>query len=223
MNIETKELTFKERVNEGLANHWKMASIIFFSVLLVMALVLVLGYMNRGKVSESAMLAEDIQAAYTAWMQEAPEFRDGDELAALIDQALEDYPKLFAAQRGYFTRGLMALENKEWDSASEAFVTLADNWNDSYLAPVSLFNAGSALEESGDAEGAAVLWQRLIDNYSEVAPDAPEALFNLGRLAEVRGDAEEALGFYKDVNSRFPKSRWTDLSKSRILVIEGRS
>jgi len=223
MNIETKELTFKERVNEGLASHWKMATMIFFAVLLVMALVLVLGYMNRGKVSDSAMLAEDIQTAYTAWMQEAPENRDDNELVTLIDQALEEYPKLFAAQRAYFTRGLMSLENEDWDAAAEAFLTLADNWDDSYLAPVSLYNAGSALEEAGDTDGAAELWQRLIDNYSEVAPDAPEALFNLGRLAEARGDNEEALGFYKDVNARFPKSRWTDLSKSRILVIEGRS
>lgn len=223
MNNETKELTFKERVNEGLANHWKMATMIFFAVLLVMALVLVYGYMNRGKVQDSAMLAEDIQAAYTTWIQDAPENRDDSELVLLIDQALEEYPKLFAAQRAYFTRGLVALENQEWDIASEAFLTLADNWEDSYLAPVSLFNAGAALEEAGDIDAAAELWQRLIDNYSEVAPDAPEALFNLGRLAEVRGNTEEALGFYKDVNAGFPKSRWTDLSKSRILVIEGRS
>ena len=223
MKNEATELTLKEKINDGLTRHWKLATIIFTTLLIIMAVILVIGYLNRGKVAESAMLAEDIQSSYTAWMQEAPENRDNTELEAMISRGLEDYPKMFAAQRALFTRGLMALENKEWDVASEAFETLADNWDESYLAPVSLYNAGAAREEAGDPEGAGALWQRLVDNYAEVSPDAPEALFNLGRLAEENGDTSEAVGFYKDVNSRFPKSRWTDLSKSRILVLEGRS
>ena len=223
MQKEATELTFKEKISDGLARHWKLATIIFTAILVIMAVILVVGYLNRGKVADSAMLAEDIQSSYTAWMQEAPENRDNTELEAMISRGLEDYPKMFAAQRALFTRGLMALENKEWDSASEAFETLADSWDESYLAPVSLYNAGAAREEAGDMERAAVLWQRLVDNYAEVSPDAPEALFNLGRLAEKNGNTSEAVDFYKDVNSRFPKSRWTDLSKSRILVLEGLS
>ncbi len=207
MKNEATELTLKEKINDGLTRHWKLATIIFTTLLIIMAVILVIGYLNRGKVAESAMLAEDIQSSYTSWMQEAPENRDDTELEAMISRALEDYPKMFAAQRALFTRGLMALENKEWDVASEAFETLADNWDGSYLAPVSLYNAGAAREEAGDLEGAGALWQRLVDNYAEVSPDAPEALFNLGRLAEENGDTSEAVGFYKDVNSRFPKSR----------------
>jgi len=220
MNNEAIELTFKERINEGLSRHWRMVTMIFALVLVIMAVVLVFGYLNRSKVEDSAMLAEDIQDSYTAWMQESPEDRDNTELEEMILNAIEDYPKMFAAQRALFTRGLMALENEDWDVAADSFITIADKWEDSYLAPVSLFNAGSAKEEAGDVESASALWQRLVDNYAEVSPDAPEALFNLGRIAENMGDSEKALGYYKDVNSRFPKSRWTDLSKSRILVIE---
>ncbi len=223
MKNDANDLTLKERINEGLSRHWKLATIIFAAVLVIMAAILVFGFLNRGKVADSAMLAEDLQSSYTSWMQEAPENRDDAELESMISKALDEYPKLFAAQRALFTRGLMALENKEWDAASEAFETLADSWADSYLAPVSLYNAGAAKEEAGDPEGAAVLWQLLVDNYAEVSPDAPEALFNLGRLAEKAGKTSEAIDFYKDVNSRFPKSRWTDLSKSRILFLESQS
>ncbi len=223
MNKQNTEMSLKERISEGLSNHWKLATIILSAVVIIMIGILVLGYLNRGKLAESAMLAEDIQNAYTVWMQEAPENRDETELDELIDKALKDYSKKFAAQRALFTRGLMALENKEWDMASEVFETLADGWNDSYLAPVSLYNAGSAREEAGDLDGAVMFWTRLISDYAEVSPDAPEALFNLGRLAESSGDEDKALEHYKEVGSRFPGSRWTDLSKSRIVVIEGRS
>lgn len=223
MITEKTELSFKERVSQGLANHWKLAVIIFVAVVIVMAAILIADYVSRGKSTDSAMLAEDIQDAYTEWIQEVPELRDGTDLEALISEALDDYSRQFAAQRALFTRGLMALENEDWDEASESFLTIADTWDDSYLAPVSLFNAGSAREEAGDIDGAVVLWTRLVDNYAEVSPDAPEALFNLGRINENSGDNDKALEYYNDVNSRFPDSRWTDLSKSRILVIEGRS
>ncbi len=223
MSNEKSDLTFKERVNLGLSRHWKLATLIFATVVVVMAGILILDYVSRGKKSDSAMLAEDIQDQYTTWMQDAPDVRDNSELEDLIAEALEDYPKQFAAQRALFTRGLMALENENWEEASAAFATIADTWKNSYLASVSLYNAGSAREEAGDTEGAVEYWTRLIDEYAEVSPDAPEALFNLGRIAETLGDNDKALQHYGDVNSRFPESRWTDLSKSRILVIEGRS
>jgi len=223
MKDENNELTLKERINDGLSSHWKLISMIFTGVLLLMAGILIYGYVNRGKEADSAMLAEDIQEAYTEWIQQAADNRDDSELETLIAEALDEYEGKFAAQRALFTRGLMALENKEWDIASESFVAIADKWEDSYLAPVSLYNAGAAREEAGDKEGAAELWQRIINDYAEVSPDAPEALFNLGRLAEENGDVENAIEYYKDVNGRFPKSRWTDLSKSRIVVLEGRS
>ena len=222
MRKEDTDLTLRERINDGLARNWKMVTGVFFGAFVIIAVVLVLGYLSKGKASDSAMLAEDIQSGYTEWIQQAPENRDDTELNEKISEALENYPKLFAAQRAYFTMGLMALENKDWDKASEAFLILADNWPDSYLASVSLFNAASAREESGDIEGSMVLLQRILDNYSEISPDAPEALFNLGRLAETQGNTSEALAYYKDVNARFPESRWTDLSKSRILVLESR-
>lgn len=223
MITEKTDLSFKERVTQGLTRHWKLAVLIFAAIVVVMAGILIADYISRGKSADSAMLAEDIQDAYTNWIQEVPELRDGTELESLISEALDDYPRMFAAQRALFTRGLMALENENWAEASTAYLTLADTWEESYLAPVSLFNAGSALEEAGDTDGAIVLWTRLVDNYAEVSPDAPEAMFNLGRLYETSGDKDKALEFYNDVNSRFPDSRWTDLSKSRILIIEGRS
>jgi len=72
-------------------------------------------------------------------------------------------------------------------------------------------------------DGAINAWSRIADEYSDVSPDAPEAIFNLGRLAETAGDIPGAIERYESLAARFPQSRWTDLAKSRILVLEGRS
>ena len=78
------------------------------------------------------------------------------------------------------------------------------------------------MQESGDIDGAVEAWQRVVDDYAATAADAPEALFNIGRVEETRGDIEAALKAYNSVAATFPNSRWTDISKSRILVLESR-
>lgn len=221
MKYQEEELSFKERVNSFLAGHWKLVVLILSLVAIAMAAILIIDKVGSNRKVEAAMLAEDIQEAYVEWTQSVPEERDDEVIEELISKALEEYPKMFAAQRAYFTRGLMSLEKEAWTEAAEAFETLAETWKECYLAPVSLFNAGSAREQAGDNDKAKELWVRLLDEYSGVSPDAPETLFNLGRISESSGNMEEAVGFYKDIASKYPDSRWTDLAKSRILDIEG--
>jgi TolA-binding protein len=180
-------------------------------------------FVSRGMKEDSAMLSEDIQEAYTEWVQTEPDIRDDTKINEMIDLALKDFPRQFAAQRAFFTRGLMNLEKEKWEEAATAFLVVSDTWPDSYLASVSLYNAGAAREELGDSEGAAALWTRIVEDYGDLSPDAPEALFNLGRLAETSDNREKAIEYYRDIAARYPESRWTDLGKSRILVLEGRS
>jgi len=217
------ELSFKDRFVDGLNRNWKVVLIVLGALVVVMAGFLIMDAVLRSQRADSAMLAEDIQDAYVDWSRQAPERRDPGELDSMIDRALEEFPRQFAAQRALFTRGLMALEDEQWESAAESFLAVADSWETSYLAPVSLFNAASALEEAGDVDGAINAWSRIADEYSDVSPDAPEAIFNLGRLAETAGDIPGAIERYESLAARFPQSRWTDLAKSRILVLEGRS
>ena len=185
-----------------------------------MAVVLIMDNIQENRRNKSAMLAEDIQELFVQWEQTDAEDRDDKEILMLIEQALSEYPRDFAAQRALFTQGLIALENEEWESAADNFQELAAHRPKSYLAPVSLFNAGSALEEAGRVDDAEAAWIRLADQYAETSPDVPEALFNLGRLSETRGDIEGALERYREIGSRFPESRWKDLAKSRMLKLE---
>lgn len=222
MKQQQAELSFKEKVIALLNNHWKAVVLIFAIGVVVMAGILIMGYLNKGKISDSSILSEDIQEAYSEWMSETPENRDEIALMELIDEALADYPRHFASQRATYTQALMAVENEEWEEAYTIFEEIADKWPESYLASVSLFNAGSAREETGDIDGAIAAWQQVADNYATVAADAPEALFNIGRVEETRGNNEAALEAYKAVGASYPDSRWTNISKDRILELESR-
>ena len=220
MKLHDNPLPFRERIAEGLTRKWKAVTLVIVLIGAVMAVVLIMGNLQENRRNKSAMLAEDIQELFVEWEQADDEDRDDTEITGLIEQALSEYPRDFAAQRALFTRALMALENEEWESAADDFQELADRRPGSYLAPVSLFNAGSALEEAGRVEDAEAAWRRLAEQYAETSPDVPEALFNLGRLSEARGDIEGAFEHYREIGSRFPRSRWKDLAKSRILKLE---
>jgi len=223
VNNKHDKQSFGERVGSFLSRN-RIFTVLFFVVLVgMMTGILILDSAQDRKKVESQVLSEDILNAYTRWLQDNPEERNADELEKLITRALDEYPKLFAAQRALFTRGLMALENGEWEEAASSFELVSEKWENSYLAPVSLYNAGAAKEESGAVDEAARLWTHLVENYTGVSPDVPEALFNLGRLAETHDkDTEKALKHYYELAARFPESRWTDLSKTRILIIESR-
>ncbi len=216
------ELSFKEKVIVVLNDHWKIVVSIIGVAVIVMAGILILDYISGNKAVASSELAEGIQEAYADWMAEAAEDRDDTALMELIDEATSDYSRFFAAQRAAFTMGLIALENEEWEEAYTVFEDIAERWSDSYLASVSLFNAGSAREEAGDIDAAIVDWQKIADNYATVSADPPEALFNIGRVEESRGDVAAALEAYTALDGSYPDSRWTDIAKSRILVLESR-
>jgi len=222
MKAEVANLSRKERLNLVLARSWKFIVVLLLLAFLALTGILIAEYLNQKNLSESAKLSEDISDAYNEWIQDPSDTRDTSAVDELIDQAIEDFPKQFASQRAYFTRGLMALENEEWEEAAAAFMKLGDTWPESYLAPVSLFNAAAAQEELGDIETAKTIWTRLVDEYEGASPDIPEVLFNLGRLADMNEEHEEALARYRDIVSRFPQSRWTNIAKSRILVLENR-
>ena len=216
------ELSFKERFSLFLNRNWKIGVVAAAVLIAAVIAAAVVDRVDQARKVRSAVLAEEIQEAYGAWSAAAEADRDAAELEAMIEAALADYPRDFAAQRALFTRGLMAVETTRWDEAAASFELVVAEWPESYLAPVSLFNLGSIREETGDIDGAEDAWRRLADEYGDQAPDTPEALFHLGRIAENRGDDAGAVELYGELESRYPGSRWTNFAKNRILLIESR-
>ena len=215
------DFSSRERVNAWIVKNWKLLISVIAVIILIMVGIMIQSFVQDNEINSSAELAEDIQKLYDDWISKELEDRDDDELLILIDKALTEYSQHFAAKRALFTRSKMAYEKENWDDAAEGFIELADRWPRSYLAPVCLFNSASANEQAGNIEAAKQTLSRMIELYAETSPLIPEVYFNLGRIAENEVEIDTALVQYNEIISQFPESRWTDLSRNRILILEG--
>ena len=249
MNIKKFEdkRSLRERLNDALAKKWKLGVSLLLLVIVGMAGILLLDSYVRKQNIASAELAEDIQEAFTEWVEMQSEKRDADDnnaieddnnaieddnnaiedeintteddINALIEKAMDDFEGKFAAQRAQFTKAQMEYIKENWTQAAEQFSQFADQWNESYLAPTSLFNAASAYEEIGNMEAAKNALTKHIELYGNISPQTAEVMFSLGRIAEAENNLETAMEKYKELISRFPESRWHDLAKSRLLLL----
>ncbi len=217
------DLSLRERINTGITRNWKLFILVIVGMIFVMIGIMTLSFIQEKNRNTSAELSEEIQELYDDWISEEPEDRDDDSIKTLIDKALAEHPGHFAAQKALFVRGKMAYEEENWAEAAENFDELANRWPRSYLAPVSLFNSASAKEQAGNAEDAEQTFYRIIELYAETSPLIPEVYFNLGRIAESVNDVDTALEKYNEIIAGYPGSRWTDLSRNRIIFLENQS
>ncbi|MDC7220424.1 MAG: tetratricopeptide repeat protein [Spirochaetales bacterium] len=172
-------------------------------------------------VDKNAMAAEEIDELYSQWMfsfdDEKPNLEE--EFLSTTEAVLAKGGANYAVQRAYFMRGQYYITQEMWTEASTDFVALADGFPQSYLAPVSLFNAAAAMEEAAMASEAALLYERLVNEYGENAPEAAEALFNMARLAEEAGDNTKATEYYETLIADYGTTDWKNIAKTRILLM----
>jgi tetratricopeptide (TPR) repeat protein len=111
-------------------------------------------------------------------------------------------------------------DKKNWAEAEKAWTASAAASKNTYLAPVSYFNAAVAAEEQGDAARAIELYTSCLSGKDDF-PAAAHAQFSIGRLQETLGDTAAALDAYRGVVSGWPKdSTWTNLAQSRIIILD---
>jgi len=219
------EQPLRRRISNFLAVTVSRFRIILLGILIAAAAFMV-GYfiyteISRKLTNDSTVLAEGVQGLYDKWQAEPDAARKGaiekqlmDQLNALIGR----YPRQYGGQRGLFLRAEVSYQDKAWDNAQKDYQTLARRFHDSYLAPISLFDAGVCLEEKGDAEGALALYMKVSQRYPD-SPVAPRAMFDAGRLDEQKGSFEEARKMYDQIDSLYPSSTWDRLAKNRVIEL----
>ncbi|HUX52091.1 MAG TPA: tetratricopeptide repeat protein [Spirochaetia bacterium] len=189
--------------------------------------VLIVGFVVVSEIrsyreQKSVTLVENAQQQYTDW-QTAPAAKKKDletKLLANLDNIIKKYPSLYSAQRALFIRGNLYYDKKEWKLAAESYVQLAHKFSQSYLAPISLLDAGAAYEEAGDNSAAATQYSLIAEKYGSHTPEKPLALFSLGRLAEEKKDYSAAKTQYDKLVNDFPGSGWTNLARDRIIYLQ---
>jgi tetratricopeptide (TPR) repeat protein len=127
----------------------------------------------------------------------------------------------YAGAKAWSLAGTIYAKEKKWADAENAFAQSAKKGAKTHLSGPSLFNAGVAAEEGGNAAKA-------IDYFAQSA-GAPASIlgaraqFSVGRLQETGGDREAARLSYRKVIEDYPdysNEIWRNLAQSRLIVLD---
>ncbi len=166
-------------------------------------------------------LAESAQDLYDTWQGESDIAKKGALEKQLTDQLgvlTTRYARQYGGERGFFIRANLSYQKKAWDDAAKDYQALAARFPNSYLAPISLFDAGVCLEEKGDSDGALKLYTRVSQAYQD-SPVAPRAMFDTARLDEQKESFDDAHKMYDQIDTLFPSSTWDKLAKNRLIEL----
>lgn len=177
---------------------------------------------RSARIQKSTVLVEQAQTDYDNWSTASDAKKKDIEAKLLgeLDTIVKKYPHLYAGQRALFIRGSLYYDKKEWKLSAESYSRLAASFPGSYLATISLIDAGAAYEQAGDNASAENEYKKLVDKYGAGSPERPLAIFSLGRLAEAKKDYTAAKTQYDKLVSDFPSSSWTNLARDRIIYLQ---
>jgi tetratricopeptide (TPR) repeat protein len=128
----------------------------------------------------------------------------------------------YAGAKAWSLAGAIYAKEKKWAEAENAFAQSAKKGAKTHLSGPSLFNAGVAAEEGGNAAKA-------IDYFTQ-SSGAPTSIigaraqFSVGRLQETGGDREAARLSYRKVIEDYPdysSEIWRNLAQSRLIELDG--
>jgi TolA-binding protein len=217
----------RRRINHFLARTLDRFRVALLVIILAAAAFLV-GYFIYGEISkklayDSTALAEAAQSNYDAWQAESDAAKKATlakDLLAQLGTLVSRYPRQYGGQRGLFLRADVHYADKAWDEALKDYQALADHFPKSFLAPISLFNAGICAEEKGDTGAALGLYVRA-EGYKD-STVAPRAMFNAGRLQEGKQDWAAAQKTYESIDTSYGQSVWNKLAKNRLIQLKVR-
>jgi TolA-binding protein len=200
---------------------------ILLLVIVIAAAAFLVGYLvynelQKNRLYDSTAQVENIQSLRDQWETEADTAKKAaleKDLKDKLDKLIAAYPRQYGGQRGLFIRADLNYVNKAWDAALADYQAIASRFPQSYLAPLSLFNAGACFEEKGDVDSALGMYTRIVESYKS-STVTPRAIFNAGRLQEAKSAWEDARKSYESLESAFSSSVWAKLAKNRIVQLK---
>jgi tetratricopeptide (TPR) repeat protein len=197
-------------------------------VLITILIVVLVGIAGTGAVyafiqssqKKASANVEALADRYDALRAAKDDAKSDEKIAALIsDLKAAGQGSGFNAARASSILAMISADKKDWADAEKHWLAAAAAASQSYLAPVSIYNAAAAAEEQGDNKKALELYVRCVDQYKDSFPLAPRALFAAGRINEALKDYAAANSAYKKIVEQWPNDGWTKLAHSRILSI----
>lgn len=226
----TDERDTKQRiadaVSQFLTRFWK--TIVIILVIVAVAIIGVFTYseIRSARQNESARALEQLQDDYESWQSTEEEQRESleDTVHSQVEDIVDEYSGMYAASRALMIRAEISWENEQWGEAASDYERVADNYRDSHLGPVALFNAAAAQDAAEQPESAVGLLDTFVERYGggEPTPELTRALFARGRLYEQLENFDSAEESYTRLVDNHSESSWTNLARNRIIALKTR-
>jgi len=224
-NEKHEGLTFKQKLSLTIQKHSFVLLGLLVLIVLVVIGLLIFNSIQLKSLEETTQKIEAIQDDY----EKLAKLTDKEEISKSTTNLINDLNSLidtssknYALQRALFLRANLYYKNNEFDKSADDFKLIAKTFPSSYLAAISLVNAGAALEELNNTDGAIEVYMELIDKYANTSPETANTYFSIGRLYEGKGDLTAAKKEYNTLIDNYPDSNWTNLARSRIIFLESR-
>ena len=170
--------------------------------------------LGQGRTDEAAILFENIYLGE----QDAPladdalfEYAGSLSLLAKLDQSVDTYeilkdvfPSSPLAEESMYKRGELYFDAGRYEEAREAYYEHRISFPRGSLYDAALYWGGMASLESGEPFGAVLLWEKLIESYSDSAFRA-DSLRRTAEVYEESGDFRKALNYYGEMISVYPE------------------
>ena len=229
---ETKTEAKKEKtgISEGiihfLQTYRKLLGAVLVGSILALAGIIAGFGVRDSRRSKAIGAAEAWHERYEALKADGSASNETEEARALLQELQDFAPKAgaYSGARAYSIIASLCRDQKNWAEAENAWIAAAAKAPKTYLAPVALFNAGAAAEETGNLENALAHYQKALE-YADRFPAAARTQFSIGRILEAQGNREAALEAYRQ-GQEFQGSwalagSWTNLAHSRIIALTG--
>ena len=194
-----------------------------FLILLGVFLAAAVGYFSiREALQKKAIVTlEELEQRLTA-LEDPADPGKAAEAGALLEE-LEGLARSsfgYASARAYSLSAGIHAARGEWQKAEEAWTASAEKGADTYLAPLSLYNAAVAAEERGNLDGAIGYYQQSLAFQGDT-PVVCRAWFNTARIYEAKKDFSAAEDAYRTLLEKAPaESAWAKLAQSRLIALD---
>ncbi len=166
------------------------------------------------KIDEAAILFENIHLGNPrSELSDDALFEYAGALTALeqLDNGVEvylkvwqEYPGSLLAEESLYRRGEILFSAERYESSRDAFYQYRLRFPKGSLYDAALYWGGLAAYESGEAFGAVLLWEKLIESHQESAFRA-DSLLRTAEIYEDSGDFRKALNFYGELATVYPE------------------
>jgi len=126
-----------------------------------------------------------------------------DEAVSRYRDLYQQYPRSPLAEEGMYKRGEILLQHNKYEDARNAFFEYRSNFPDGRLFHAALYWGGVASYNLGEASGALLLWEKLINEYRQ-SPFRADAMQRSADVYENQGEYRKALNVLTEFIAAYP-------------------